>query len=282
MINNIKIYIIYYLGYLCNFLENIKSYKLFNLFKSKIKTIKLLKKLNYPTTKILIRNKLKPNDFIVAKPIDGDCGKGIQFFYPFTKIPKSLINNKKYFFEKYEYGKNYRIILYKGQIMSIYKRIIPFVIGDGKTKVSELVKQINKKRLIRNKIQIQKEKQNFIPQKNSKYKVSHLSNFATGGSLKSISLKKIPKKTKKLFIKLQKELNINILSIDLICSNITHEINKQETFCINELEYCNGWGGSYLMKNNFYKLSKFLLMKYTILLLVILLIIKLIRRKIMK
>lgn len=275
---SIYIFFINLIGYFCNFIENFNNLSLYFIIRSKIKTIDLLKKLKYPTTTMIDRKNININDFIVAKPIKGTRGKGIYFKYPGKKLPLNIYNNKNYFFEFFEKGKNYRIILYNNKVITVFKRIIPFVIGDGINNVLTLVNKENKFRSSKNKMIIQKEKENIIPKKDAKYKVNHLSNYSTGGSLKNVLIDSIPKETLNLFVNLQKDLRLKILSIDLICSDIKKEIGNQKVFCINELEFANDWDVNFILQDNFSILGKKLILKNIIIIIILIIII----RKILK
>ena len=104
----------------------------------------------------------------------------------------------------------------------------------------------------------------YIPKKNEKIQCNKLSNYNTGGTMKTIDQDLIPSTTNDLFIKLSKDIGLNIFTIDLIASDITKEIDKQDTFTINELEYYNAWRGNYVIKDEFYVLSKLLILKWMI------------------
>ena len=185
------------------------------------------------------------------------------FFKPGEKIPNEYLNNEKYLFEKYETGNNYRIVIYQHEIISIIKRIKPTVTGNGKNTIKELVDITNKKRI--NKIVIDKHiDTKYVPKKNEVVKCNNMSNFSTGGTLEVVDLKNVHSSTKNLFIKLSKELNLNIFAIDLIATDITKDRFDQDSYAINELEYCNGWDIHYLIKDKFYYLSKILLLKVVI------------------
>ena len=60
-----------------------------------------------------------------------------------------------------------------------------------------------------------------------------------------------------------------IFSIDLIATDITREIKMQDSFCINELEYCNDWDVNYIMRDKFYFLSKYLVVKWILYIIIV-------------
>lgn len=256
-------------GYCVNLFINNKDINKFFMIRDKTKTINYLKKRNYPTTKRITNKNALINKHIVAKPNYGECcGNGIMFFKPNEKIPDKYLNNEKYFFEKYETGNHYRIVMYQHEIISIIKRIKPTVTGNGIHTIKELVNITNKKRS--NHIIIDKNiNTKYVPKKNEVIKCNNMSNFSTGGTLEVVDLKTISNSTKNLFIKLSKEIDLNIFAIDLIASDITRERFDQDSFAINELEYCNGWDIHYLIKDKFYYLSKILLLKVVIFLYIV-------------
>lgn len=257
-----KYEIINLFGHIINALENNLNYNKMKLIKNKKNTIKYLKLLNYPVTLQLKSNEIKTSDYIVCKPIEGSCGKGIKFFLPGEEIKDEYLDDKKYVYEMFVSGNNYRIILYKNKVVSIFKRSEPFITGDGINSIKNIVDKINNNRIKKNKIVLDTKDENIILEKNKKFKCNKLSNFSTGGSVESINIKTIPTNTIKLFENLSKDINLNLFSIDLIATDLTIDYKNQPSFNINELEYFNDWDVNFILKDNFYKLAIFLLIKW--------------------
>ena len=254
--------IINFIGHCVNLLENnINIFKFF-IIKDKIKTKQLLSSFNYPVTVSIDRHRIKESDYVVCKPYNGKEGKGIYFYKPGISVPSRYLNDKNYFFEKFEIGKHYRIILYKNKIITIFERIIPTVIGDGKHTVNQLVDTINRHRLKINKIVLHIDDINYIPELNEIIQCNNMCNFSTGGTVKTICIDFVPFKTRELFEQLSKDIQLNFFSIDLISTDIKLDIAKQKTFVINELEYCFDWDVNYILKDEHYFLGNYLILKW--------------------
>ena len=262
--NKNKYKIINVIGYLINILENNCNLNKLFISKNKIRTNKLLNSLNYPTTEIIPRKKIKYNQYIVCNPIYGKFVYEIHFSKPNHKIPNDILNNKNYMFEKFVEGRNYRIIFYKNSIITAYERITPKVIGDGVKTIQELVNISNKTRENINQILLDKNlnNPNNIPKKNEFVECTKLCHYINGGSINYLNSNSIPQKTINLLTQLSKDINLNIFAIDLISSNIEEEIRNQKIFCINELEYCNDWSIHYFLSDEFSILCTFLLLKW--------------------
>lgn len=277
--SHLKITLINQIGYFINLLENICDIRLFFIIKDKEKTKSLLQKLNYPTTITIGKHNIDIRDFIVCKPINGKCGKGIFFSDEYDEVPQKYLDNSNYFCERFEWGRHYRIHMYKNRIIAIIERIIPEITGDGKQTIQEIVLLENKKRSKKNNILLDVKDKNYIPYLGEVIKCNRLCNYSTGGKAKIIDLNNIPIKTKQLFLQLSKDLKLNIFSIDLIATDINLDIEQQKTFRINELEYLNDWDINFLLKDNFYKLAQFLIIKWLIIIIMFIIIIKIISYK---
>ena len=258
------IILINYIGSAINILENNISFPLFFTIKDKLKTKRLLHQFNYPTTNTINKSNVKDNHNVVCKPISGKCGKGIYFFEPGETVPITYLNNNVYFCEEYEVGKHYRIVMYKDRIVTVLERLIPTVTGDGIHNITELVDRENIKRSGKNKILLDTKHKGYIPTSGEYIQCNKLCNFSTGGSAMTIDIHTIPNKTKKMFIQLNRDIKLNLFSIDLISSDITLEIPDQEVFCINELEYCNDWDINFILRDSFSQLGIILIIKWII------------------
>ena len=250
-------------GYIINILSNNLNIAKYFLIKDKSKTIKFLKSRNFPTTERIEKKSVLINDYVVVKPNSRGSGNGIHFFKPGKKVPLKYVEDDNYFFERYAFGTNYRIIIYKGEIITIFERTIPNVVGNGKDSVRKLVNVINKTRSSKNSIILDSQiDDTYIPKLKETINCNNLCNYSTGGGVKNIDLSSIPSNTKDVFVKLSKDIGLPIFSIDLIATDITREIKMQDSFCINELEYCNDWDVNYILRDKFYFLSKYLVVKW--------------------
>ena len=122
---------------------------------------------------------------------------------------------------------------------------------------------INKTRSSKNSIILDSQiDDTYIPKLKETINCNNLCNYSTAGGGKNIDLSSIPSNTKDVFVKLSKDIGLPIFSIDLIATDITREIKMQDSFCINELEYCNDWDVNYILRDKFYFLSKYLVVKW--------------------
>ena len=97
---------------------------------SKYENIKIIeKKIKYP---------------LVIKPTNGEQGKDVNVNINSREDVFNIINklSKKYnriVIEKYLSGDNYRILVYKNKIIGVLKLTKPYIIGDGKNTISQLI-----------------------------------------------------------------------------------------------------------------------------------------------
>lgn len=86
---------------------------------------------------------------LVLKPQFGNQGKGV---YANIKDEKELLKcyktlSKEYkdiIMEKYVQGDDYRVCVVDGQVVAVSKRTPPFIIGDGKNTIKQLIEELNK------------------------------------------------------------------------------------------------------------------------------------------
>ncbi len=86
---------------------------------------------------------------VVLKPRFGNQGKGVVVN---IKNQRELVNaysiiNKKFhdiMIEKYINGKDYRACVVDGKVVAVAQRIPPYIIGNGKSTIYELIKELNR------------------------------------------------------------------------------------------------------------------------------------------
>jgi len=147
--------------------------------------------------------------------------------------------------EQYLQGNNYRIVVVKDEIMSVIQRYPPFVIGDGVSKISELIDRENE---IRRKMGLYPvihpiEKNNGItrflkkkglalssvPSKDEQVILYNRISLAPGGVVEIIDKHSIHPDNGKLFLRILPMFNANILGVDAIFSKgITFSYKEQE------------------------------------------------------
>lgn len=146
-------------------------------------------------------------------------------------------NNSDIIIEEQIIGNDYRITIFKGEIIGILKRIKPFVIGNGYLTLQQLVNDFNKhkkktkklKIISNNYIKKQNYELNSIVPKNKKVYLTNNINSNNGAGLEEIHQHLFHPLNIKLFKNISKVLKINLAGIDIISSDIT---NPNETYVI--------------------------------------------------
>lgn len=134
--------------------------------------------------------------------------------------------------EQYLEGSNYRVLVVKGEIMSVIRRYPPFVDGDGVSRISELIDRENATRdemgLLPVIHHIEKNKKVIAYLKEQGLSLDsvietsrrvHLFNriaLAPGGVVEIVDVGKIPEVNQKMFLKVLEHFQANILGIDAI------------------------------------------------------------------
>jgi len=188
---------------------------------------------------------------LVVKPIKGSGGHGVTVKLNNIKNIKKAIKgakkiNKSIIIEEYIEGTNFRILIYKNQILDIVKRIPANVIGNNKNSIQQLINKKNEKRekvgLKKIKIdnELNKELKNhtltlksIIPKKKTLF-LRRNCNMATGGETTRVSLKNVHKDNLKLFIKSANLVNLDFAGIDFITKDISKSY-KDNNSIINEI-----------------------------------------------
>jgi D-alanine-D-alanine ligase-like ATP-grasp enzyme len=132
-------------------------------------------------------------------------------------------------------GDCYRIFIFNNKIIDIIKREKPYIIGDGKKKIYELIKIRNKK-LVDEKLHPTKNVSetyiknqgydiNSILEKNKKVYITNIINFHNGASVSRIDIQNVPQKNLKMFIDITYILDIKCIGIDYLSKDINIEYN---------------------------------------------------------
>lgn len=234
----------------------------FTTFEIKKNNLKFLKKLI---------NKNKISYPLVLKPLDGHQGKGITLdIKNFKQLKKEIIklsklkiikNNKKVntntcIIEEFKKGDSFRIFMVKDEIINIYCKEKPYVIGDGKHNVNQLIKIFNKNKIKDNQIQkidknlvlSQTSFKSIIP-KNKKIILHHITSMHNGSNSYNIDLKKVHPDNIKMFKKIHKKIDVTICGIDYITNDITKSWKDGNGF-INEINYGPGFKGEMELNKN--------------------------------
>ena len=211
--------------------------------KNKPLTNNILLKNNIPTPKNIIISNENKSKFInaakyfpcVLKPVDGMQGKDVYTHIDNQNEFDNILNNllKKYdkiMLENLVNGNNYRIFVFNDKVMDVIEREKPYVIGNGKNSVKELIDNKNKileeknlfivKYLDEKLIKQQGYKMNDIIKNNDKIYITNTVNFHNGANAKRISLNDIDKSNIELFIKAHKLIGLECSGVDYMSDDI--------------------------------------------------------------
>ena len=173
----------------------------------------------------IISSEFMKNGKIVVKPNTGETGKDVFRCYSvkeIEKIVKELLKNNSSISicPYYDIKNEYRVFYLRGEVLLIYKKIKPFVIGDGKSSLKELVSKLN---LPKNDVveeNLSKLDLNYIPENKEKIELSWKHNLSGGATPQIIEKNdKVYKEVERLAIKTGKTLNMLFATVDIIETN---------------------------------------------------------------
>jgi len=174
---------------------------------------------------------------VVVKPNVSGFSRGSHFpINTFFELLKAIVMVKIWWpssvIEQYLEGKNYRVVVVKDEIMSVIRRYPPFVIGDGKFAIGDLIDQENK---IRHQMKLgpvihdieksfgvgrflKKKNLSFssVPLKGEMISLYNRISLAPGGIIETLDSDCMHEENKALFLKILPYFNANILGIDAI------------------------------------------------------------------
>lgn len=184
---------------------------------------------------------------VVLKPQFGNKGKNVilnitnekQLLEAYNSIRKF---EKDIMIEKYYKGEDYRVCIVNNEVVAVSHRINPFVIGDGKSSIRMLIKQVNDNPLRGNdherpltKIKIDGEllsnlaKNNisleYCPRKNEKVILRQNANISTGAVAIDCT-DKICKENVELCIRAAKTIDLDICGIDICTQDISQPLEN--------------------------------------------------------
>lgn len=170
----------------------------------------------------IISSEFKGRRKIVVKPNIGETGKDVfccDSIEEIEKIVKELLKNNSSISicPYYDIKNEYRVFYLRGEVLLIYKKIKPFVIGDGKSSLKELVSKLN---LPKNDVveeNLSKLDLNYIPENKEKIELSWKHNLSGGATPQIIEKNdKVYKEVERLAIKAGKTLNMIFATVDII------------------------------------------------------------------
>ncbi|HAT9730439.1 TPA: UDP-N-acetylmuramyl peptide synthase [Legionella pneumophila] len=239
-----------------------------NIAIDKYCTSKLLEKAGIPVPKAislnhgefqrnLHKNKIAQLNFpLVIKPIDGSLGIGVLCN---IKTWEELESHLTKYFSSYQcliieefHGKlnSYRVLVFNNRILGIVQRYPATVTGDRVHPIHELIKEenLNRKRInealgeitldeeARIKLQELGITENYIPSFGEQIVLCYTSNATRGGSYVTIN-KKMCKQNRKLLLQAAKILDLQLVGIDVECSDIINVPIEQSKGVILEVNH---------------------------------------------
>ena len=210
----------------------------------KIVTNKLLKNANISVPESYIWNTLLSTSTnlyninklkypLVVKPNKGTQGYGIttniknesQLLNAINPLLNKQHSRQRIIIEEHYHGDNYRIMVFNKEIMGIVKRDNPYVIGDGTSRLNELIKQHKTSKYKIHEIDVPYIKSqgvhlNSIIPNNEKIIVSKVNNYHNGAPIYNIPLHKVHPDNITMFKKTAQVLGINLTGIDYMTKNL--------------------------------------------------------------
>lgn len=211
--------------------------------KTKPQIIDLLRMYGIPVPRYVIINRMNagktfPQQYpVVLKPI-GHLQKyheiytHIDNYAEYTQTRDDLLKRyERMMMENQIEGESYRIYLFAGDVMDIIQRIRPFVVGNGKDTVRQLIEMRNKMRieqkqhptrLISEKlIDEQGYSLNSVLTKGVSLYITHSVHYQNGADSKHISIQQIPKENISLFKKAVQIVGYECAGIDYVSPDIS-------------------------------------------------------------
>ncbi|WP_062261338.1 cyanophycin synthetase [Endozoicomonas arenosclerae] len=191
---------------------------------------------------------------LVVKPNVGGFSRGSYFpIRNYRELWKAALLAKIWWpssvVEQYLEGKNYRVLVANGKVVSVIQRYAPFVQGNGKDSISTLIGRENAIReemgLLECMYPLQKGEQtrkflakqgydlNSIPKDQEQVKLFHRIALAPGGVIETIPVNKVASDNIRLMEKVLDTFDANILGIDVIMEKgIEHSFKDQKSILL--------------------------------------------------
>ncbi len=198
---------------------------------------------------------------LVIKPNVGGFSRGSYFpIKNFRELWKAIFLAKIWWpttvVEQYLEGKNYRVLVANGKVVSVLQRFAPFVTGNGQDTIAHLIDEENNIReqmaLYPCMSPLQKNEQtrqylakhnrhlNSVPDNGQQVKLFHRIALAPGGVVKAIEEKSIAQDNIELMEKVLDIFGANILGIDIIMEKgieVSHTEQKSILLEVNSRPY---------------------------------------------
>lgn len=176
---------------------------------------------NYNSFKYCYDLFLKYNKNVILKVNNGTCGDGVYHITTKKELKKIYNYLLKYNFSislcpYYNVKNEYRVILLNNEIKIIYEKINPVVIGNGKDKLIDLLKEFNIN-YFSNKNNLKKKiNYNKILKNNEEFIYDFKFNLSKGSIINEDILKETKTIVSKMAKDVSKKINLGFGSIDII------------------------------------------------------------------
>ncbi|MFP4016198.1 MAG: cyanophycin synthetase, partial [Halanaerobiales bacterium] len=186
---------------------------------------------------------------LVVKPFNCNHGKGVSLnIHNWYELKKAFYRAKKYsrkvIIEEYIAGKDYRLLVVGNNMVAAAERRPPYVRGDGRSNISQLIDQVNEsslrgegheKPLTRINIDEvvvkylcgQGYNLDTIPEKNQLIYLRHNGNLSTGGTAEDITDQVHPLNVD-LAVRAARVIGLDIAGVDIIAQDIRVPLSKQD------------------------------------------------------
>jgi D-alanine-D-alanine ligase-like ATP-grasp enzyme len=193
---------------------------------------------------------------LVVKPVDTNNGIGVTTSLVSLEDVKVAIQRIKevksdrFLIENHvDAHEEYRIMIWKGEVIDIIHRIPAYVEGDGVSSIEFLIEKKNNERKqkygtifdpivvdesLKNYLKHQSLNLTSVPLKGHKIYVRQMCNLAQGGETERISIDKIHPDYRLVFKTIYKKTWLTYCGVDLITANISEKPDPQKSV-INEL-----------------------------------------------
>jgi len=183
---------------------------------------------------------------VAVKPLDGSQGRGVTLNLKNEEEVKAAYNeavnfSKAVIIEKYIHGKDYRVLVVGGKVSSVCVRRPPFVTGDGKHSLAELIeaensnplrgqdheKPMTKIKIDAITIQTLKRKgmsPEYVPREGEAVYLRENGNLSTGGTARECTSEIHPHNAM-IAVKAAKVIGLDIAGVDITMEDISQPLN---------------------------------------------------------
>lgn len=186
---------------------------------------------------------------LIVKPNSGSQGFGVTMVHNEAQLLRALKfvhkGDKIALVQKPVSGRDYRVVVLDGKVISAYERIPLHVIGDGRTSIRGLLKRKQQRFIddardtwiksndprIATKLKTQRLHLSSIPPAGTKIFLLDNANLSTGGDAVDVT-NVIHKDFAALAVRLTNDMGLRLCGVDIICPDIT---KPAQSYCILEI-----------------------------------------------